>query len=148
MQVLREIYGEFAELTRAVLAYVLLVFISASIVAGGLITFDHGLGNPVAVVGLAIVAAYGERGRIRLRGNLDVSISLLPAIFAAVLFGPLAAMVVFGASALGLAFPWQGRLAYVGSRALTGAMAAGASAIVAGLMDGGTGELVVASAAA
>ena len=133
-------------MTRAVLAYVLLVFVSASIVAGGLITFDHGLGNPAAVVGLAIVAAYGERGRIRLRGNLDVSISLLPAIFAAVLFGPLAAMVVFGASALGLSFPWVGRLTYVSSRALTGALAAAAVAGVAYFMGASVGETVVAAA--
>ena len=136
-------------LTPASAAYVVIVLLTASGVFAALVLAGYNLGNPAAVIGLAAVAAYGERGHINLRGgSLTVSISLLPAVFAAVLFGPLAAMVVFGASAAGLAFPWQGRLAYVGSRALTGAMAAGASAIAAGLMDGGTGELVVASAAA
>ena len=52
------------------------------------------------VAALAVVAAYGERDHITLRDKVNVSISLLPAIFAAVLFGPLAAMVVFGASAV------------------------------------------------
>ena len=128
-------------LTPASAAYVVIVLLTASGVFAALILAGYNLGNPAAVIGLAAVAAYGERGHINLRGgSLTVSISLLPAVFAAVLFGPLAAMVVFGASAAGLAFPWQGRLAYVGSRALTGAMAAGASAIVAGMMDGGTGE--------
>jgi len=87
------------------MAYVVVVSVSASIVVAGLLWFDHGLGNPAAVIGLALVAAYGERGRIRLRGNLDVSISLLPAIFAAVLFGPLAAMAVFGGVSLRTVFP-------------------------------------------
>jgi putative nucleotidyltransferase with HDIG domain len=130
------------------MAYVVVVSVSASIVVAGLLWFDHGLGNPAAVIGLALVAAYGERGRIRLRGNLDVSISLLPAIFAAVLFGPLAAMAVFGASAFGLSFPWIGRLTYLSSRALTGALAAAAVAAVAAFMGAGVGRTVVAATAA
>jgi putative nucleotidyltransferase with HDIG domain len=148
MQVLREICQEFADLTRTVLAYFLIVAIGASLIVTGLLVFDQGLGNPIAVIGLAVVAAYGERGRIRLRGNLDVSISLLPAVFAAVLFGPLAAMVVFGASALGLSFPWSGRLTYLCSRALTGALAAGAATAVGSFMGAGVGQTVVAATAA
>ena len=42
------------------------------------------------VIGLAAIAALGERGRIKLSGSLDVSISLLPAVLAAVLYGPVA----------------------------------------------------------
>ena len=137
-------------LTPASAAYVAIVLATAAGVFTALVLGGFDLGNPTAVIGLAAVAAYGEyAGHISLRGgNLTVSISLLPAVLAAVLFGPLAAMVVFGASAIGLSFPWQGRLAYVGSRSLTGAIAAGASAVVASIMSGGTGELVVASAVA
>jgi putative nucleotidyltransferase with HDIG domain len=148
MQVFREICREFADLTRTVLTYFVIVAICSSLVVTGLLALDQGLGNPIAVIGLAVVAAYGERGRIRLRGNLDVSISLLPAIFAAVLFGPLAAMVVFGASALGLSFPWSGRLTYLCSRALTGALAAGAATAVGSFMGSGVGQTVVAATAA
>lgn len=147
-QVFRQIWRDIADLTRAVRVYLAAVSVGAAIVATGLVAFHRGLGNPAAVVGLAIVAAYGERGRIRLRGNLNVSISLLPAIFAAVLFGPLAAMAVFGASALGLSFPWVGRLTYVASRASTGALAAFAVAGVTSLMSSGVGETVVAATAA
>jgi len=136
------------DLTPASAAYVAVVLLSAVGVGAALIVAGFDLGNPAAVIGLAAVAAYGERGHITLRGNLTVSISLLPAVFAAVLFGPLAAMVVFGASAIGLEFPLFGRIAYFGSRALTGAIAAGASAIVATFMAGGAGELVVAATVA
>ena len=52
-------------------------------------------------LGLAAVAAIAERGRVRLTRYLEESISLLPTLFAAVVFGPLAAMVVAAASMLG-----------------------------------------------
>ena len=51
---------------------------------------------------------------------------LLPAIFAAVLFGPLAAMAVFGASALFISFPLAGRVWHVGRRRFRGRAMAGA----------------------
>jgi putative nucleotidyltransferase with HDIG domain len=145
---MRQMRRVLDDLTPASATYVAVVLLSALGVGAALIVAGFDLGNPAAVIGLAAVAAYGERGHITLRGNLTVSISLLPAVFAAVLFGPLAAMVVFGASAIGLDFPLFGRIAYFGSRALTGAIAAGASAVVAALMAGGAGELVVAATVA
>ena len=116
--------------------------------AAGLILLGQGFTNPGVVLALAFVSAYAERGSITLRGHLTVSISLLPAIFAAVLFGPLAAMVVFGASGLSISFPWAGRIAYVGSRSIIGALAAGAVAFVSIFTNGGAGEIVVAATAA
>jgi len=107
-----------------------------------------GVGSWPGVIALGAVAAFSERGRIKLKGSLDVSISLLPATFAAVLYGPLAAMLVFGASVVGLSLPVAGRIAYMSSRALTGAAAAGAAAAVASAMSGGTGAIVAAAAAA
>ncbi|MBA3841576.1 MAG: HD-GYP domain-containing protein [Actinobacteria bacterium] len=104
--------------------------------------------NWPGVLGLAAIAAVGERGRINLRGRLDVSISLLPAILAAVLFGPVAAMIVFGASVFGLTIPLAGRIAYLATRALTGAAAAGSAAGVVAVMAGGTGAIIASSAAA
>ena len=148
MQVTPQIWRDFAGLSRPVLVYFVVVMASATGLATALILLGDGLGNPAAVAGLAVVAAYGERGRIRLRENVNVSISLLPAIFAAVLFGPLAAMVVYGASALGMSYPWVGRLTYLFSRSLTGALAAAVAAASSALMGGGVGETVIAATVA
>lgn len=60
-----------------------------------------GLGDVWTVVALAVVAAVAERGTVRLGKTTEQSISLLPMLFAAVLFGPLAAGIVGAASMLG-----------------------------------------------
>jgi HD domain len=147
-QVFRQVRQAFVGFTSVLLVYVIAVWAAAVVVASALLVSHRGVGNLPAVLGLAVVAGYGERGRIKLRGDFNVSISLLPAIFAAVLFGPVAAMVVFGASALALSYPIIGRLTHLASRSLTGAMAAGAVAIVGSLMSSGAGETVAAAIAA
>jgi putative nucleotidyltransferase with HDIG domain len=63
--------------------------------------YSKGLGNPVAVAGLAATAAIAERGRIRIGGVTEASISVLPTVFAAAVLGPLAAMAVAAASFVG-----------------------------------------------
>ena len=102
------------------------------LVAAGLVaSLAHtGVGNPLAVVGLALIAAIAERGRVRLGPSVETSISLIPTLFAAVVFGPLAAMIVSGASLAGelnnRAFPPRDRvlrwLIYTSSRSITGAV--------------------------
>lgn len=87
------------KLERRLLAYQA-VLLGLSFTALGL-AFGRGLGNPLAVVGLAAVAALAERGRVRLASSIEVSISVLPTVFAAAVFGPLAAMVVAVASFVG-----------------------------------------------
>ena len=77
-----------------------LVAVSVSL-ASGLGIAGAGLLNPWAVLGLALVAALAERGRVRLGENIEASISLIPTVFAAALFGPLAAMVVAVVSFIG-----------------------------------------------
>src|SRR5438034_4064656 len=59
------------------------------------------LGNPFAVAGLAATAALAERGRIRIGGVTEASISVLPTVFAAAVLGPLAAIIVAAASFIG-----------------------------------------------
>lgn len=153
-QVFSRIRRDLASLGTPVLIYLVVVSATAAGLAASLVAFGVDLGNAVAVAGLAAVAAYGERGSITLRGRgassnpVTASISLLPAIFAAVLFGPLAAMIVFGASGLSMAFPWPGRIAHMSSRSLTGAMAAGSVALVASSMGAGPGRTVVSAGAA
>jgi putative nucleotidyltransferase with HDIG domain len=70
--------------------------LAAGVYAGG-----AGLGNPWAVAGLGCAAAIAERGRVRIGGVTEASISLLPTVFAAAVFGPLAAMVIASASFIG-----------------------------------------------
>jgi len=157
-----------SDLSVPVAAYICVVVLAAAATLAGLVSAGQGVGSWPGVVGLAVVAALGERGRITLqlrtgrrpadranvsesrswRGRLTVSISLLPAIFAAVLYGPLAGMAVFGASVVGLSFPFLGRLSYLATRSLTGAAAAGAAALVGHFMAPGIGEVVGASTAA
>jgi len=67
----------------------------------GWLSYRHGLGNPYAVAGLSATAALAERGRMRIGGITEASISVLPTVFAAAVLGPLAAMVVAAASFAG-----------------------------------------------
>ena len=149
MQVFRKIHVEFVDLSRSVASYLAAVALATAAVAVGLMLLGVGIGSPIAVISLAIIAAISEwRGRIALRGGLTVSISLFPFVFAAVLFGPLAAMVVFSASALTISIALLGRLTYVFNRALIGALTGCAAAVVSSLFDTGAGELVAAATAA
>jgi putative nucleotidyltransferase with HDIG domain len=148
MSTIHKIRAEFADLQPRVAAYTAVVASVALGVAGGLVVAHQSVGSWPGVVGLAGVAVLGERGRISLRGGFTVSISLLPTTFAAVLYGPLAAMVVFATSVAGQRIPLAGRVTYAGSRALTGAIAAGASAAAAAPFHHGTGAIVASSAAA
>ena len=138
----------FADVSRGVLAYMAGLIVAATGTVTGLVLTGERVGSYPAIGGLVLVAAYGERGRISvLRGKLYLSISLLPAVFAAVLFGPIAAMIVFGGSAVGLAIPAVGRITFFASRSLIGALAAAAAAGAAALTTG-AGAIVAAAAAA
>ena len=62
----------------------------------------HGLRSSPLVVGLlAITAAVGERARVRIAASVEASVSLLPTVFAAALFGPVAGMIVAASSYFG-----------------------------------------------
>jgi putative nucleotidyltransferase with HDIG domain len=54
----------------------------------------YSLGNPFAIAAIGGAAVVAERSGVRLTPTLEASTSSLPFIFAGVLFGPLAAMVV------------------------------------------------------
>jgi putative nucleotidyltransferase with HDIG domain len=124
----------------------------------------QGFGNVFAVIGLAAVAAVSERGRVRLGSATEVSISLLPTVFAAAVFGPLAAMVVAVCSLIGdfpLFVPHRSRQVafargapylkwsiYTCIRAIYAA-AAGFAALATGpLIHNQTGHLVLATVTA
>src|SRR5207248_2491918 len=103
-------------------------------------------GNPWVVLSLALVAAIAERGRVRLTTSTEVSISLIPTLFAAVLFGPLASMLVAAASFVGdFGRPYLKWSSYTSSRAIAGCIA-GVAAFEAPTPLHGFGKLAVATA--
>lgn len=140
---------------QAVLVTATLLLAMAVIAAG------KGLGNGWAVAGLATVAALSERGRVRLGENIEASISLIPTVFAAAVFGPLAAMVVAGASFIGefprflpdarreavlaRGAPYMKWGIYTCIRALSGGMAGVAAWVTVGLAGTRTAGVVVAT---
>jgi putative nucleotidyltransferase with HDIG domain len=81
--------------------YVGALITAAICTALALVTAGYALEEPLTVVALAAVAAIAERSSVRLTRNTELSISVLPTLLAAVLFGPLAAAAVGGASMLG-----------------------------------------------
>jgi putative nucleotidyltransferase with HDIG domain len=86
---------------RRTVLYVSALVLAALGTAVVLALAGYGLEAPVTVLALAVAAAAGERIGIRLTNNIEQSISVLPMLLAAVLFGPLAAAVVGAASMLG-----------------------------------------------
>lgn len=135
-------------MTGSVWAFLAAVSVLAVGIGLVLIGTGVGIGSPVAVIALAVIAAASERGRIALRSDLNVSISLFPSVFAAVLFGPLAGMAVFAASAIGLTIPIAGRVSFFFTRAVIGSAAGGAAAAAATLFADGPGQIVAATTAA
>jgi putative nucleotidyltransferase with HDIG domain len=96
--------------------------VAAIAIAAALVFFGNGYVNGWAVVALGALAAVADRGHVEISSRVKVSISLLPTLFAAVLFGPLAAMTVFAAALLlRNDIPPLGRVSFMATRALTGA---------------------------
>lgn len=108
---------------RGVWIYAGILACLASGTAIGLSVFSGGAGPPLVILGLAVAAAFAERGSVRLSSTMEESISALPMLFAAVLFGPLAALIVASASMLGdFTRPYLRWAIYTSSRALTAAI--------------------------
>ncbi len=82
-------------------AYLAALLSGACLTVFLLVHGGYGIDSPWAVGTLAGIAAVAERGRVRLNSTTELSISLLPMLFAAVAFGPLEAMIVGAASMLG-----------------------------------------------
>ena len=108
-----------------VFIYATTITVAACVLATTLVLVGYSLGNVWAVLALACTAAIAQRGKIDLNRNATASISLFPQLIAAVLFGPLAAMVVSAASMLGdFPRPYVRWLAYASARSI-GASCAG-----------------------
>jgi putative nucleotidyltransferase with HDIG domain len=102
------------------------------------------VGPPWAVLALGALAVFVERQPVRLSSNLEITVSFLPVVFAAVTFGPLAAMAVV---AIGLATdfrrPYVRWVIWMCMRALAAGLA-GASAFAILAEGSSFGVLVLA----
>jgi putative nucleotidyltransferase with HDIG domain len=107
----------------AVWIYASVLAVVALGAAIGLVVSGERVEPLFVVVGLAAAAAFAERGSVRLSSTVEESISALPMLFAAVLFGPLAALLVASASMLGdFTRPYLRWCIYTCSRAITAAI--------------------------
>jgi len=89
------------DLHRRTAIYVGVLITLAVAAAASLVVSDQTLQAPVAVMALAVTAAVAERSSVSVARTMEISISVLPTLIAAVLFGPLAGGVVGAASMLG-----------------------------------------------
>jgi putative nucleotidyltransferase with HDIG domain len=97
----------------------------------------------------AVLAALAERRAVRLSSRTEISISLLPRLFAAVVFGPIGAMVVGAASMLGEFRPPHLQWAvYTCTRAISGAAAGAVAIVVASQVSSAEGAIILATVAA
>ena len=120
-----------------------------------LLAAGYTLGNVWVVIALATVAVVVEQASVRLSTKLDIeaSISGLPLLFAAVLLGPLAAMVVNGASMIGdfrndSPQPRLKWAVYTCTRSITGAVAGLVAFQTSALTDNPLGSVVIATCSA
>ena len=81
--------------------YASAVSVTAVACAVLLLANGYGLGDTWTVLALAVVNAVAERSGVWVTRTTQMSIALLPTLFAAVLFGPLAGAVVNAASMVG-----------------------------------------------
>jgi putative nucleotidyltransferase with HDIG domain len=92
----------FLEQNRQSLLYAyagLLALIATGLVTAMLVA-EMDLGSPYAIAVLAVVALLAERQSIRLTPSVEVSIASITFIFAAIAFGPLAAVLIGAAGML------------------------------------------------
>jgi len=102
-----------------------------------------------AIAALIAVAALSERGRVQLSRTTESSIALLPLIFAAVVLGPLGALLVGAGSLLGdFRPPYLKLTVYTCTRAITGALAGFAAIGATAIFESPFGKIAAATAAA
>ena len=135
--------------------YVAVLAVSALGIASLLVAFSQPIGSAWIVLILAIAAAVAERGSVRFTATTELSISPVLMLFAAVLFGPLAAGLVGAASELGdselLHRGTSGRsprlkwLTYTSSRFIIGAATGGMAQAVLSVGPDGIGGVILAT---
>jgi putative nucleotidyltransferase with HDIG domain len=129
--------------------YACALVLMAIALAAALVRTDPSLGAPLwIIIALCGVALLAERQSVHITATTQMSVSALPILFAAVVYGPLAAMAV-AASALLLDYgqPYTRWLIWTFSRSLVGGLAGVAAGLL--ITEGASfGGLVLAVAAA
>jgi putative nucleotidyltransferase with HDIG domain len=129
--VLRGLAGRVRRLRDPVVLYAVVVAVSSVGCGLTLAIAGYPVGRLWLVGALAAAAVIAERERVQLGANIEISISLLPILFAAVLYGPLAAMVVAAASEIvHFRTPYMKWVVHTSTRSL-GAAVGGALSVVA-----------------
>jgi putative nucleotidyltransferase with HDIG domain len=127
-------------------AYIAALAVGVIALTGAFVAAGYGLGDRWTIAGLAVIAAFAERRRVRVARDLEESISLLPVLFALVLFGPIAGMIVGAASMLGqFRPPFMKWAVYSCSRAITGGVAGIAASAIGGLASSRLGSIALAA---
>ncbi|HSI97986.1 MAG TPA: hypothetical protein VK926_06450, partial [Gaiellaceae bacterium] len=140
---------------RRTIIYVSALSATALLTAASLIVSGYELEAPFTVLALAAVAVIVERGSVRITRTTELTISVLPTLIAAVLFGPLAAAVVGAASMLGdpevtdrrnrIGAPGLKWATYTSARFVTGAVTGLAAQATIALVSSEFGGLIVAT---
>jgi putative nucleotidyltransferase with HDIG domain len=120
-----------------------------SFLAAGLAHSSFSLGGPLWIIlALALVGLLAERQSVHITATTQMSVSALPILFAAVVYGPLAAMIVAGVAHLGdYGRPYTRWLVWTFSRALIAGVA-GLSAWILIQQNSSFGGVLLAVAAA
>ncbi|HEX3227202.1 MAG TPA: HD-GYP domain-containing protein [Gaiellaceae bacterium] len=95
-----EVPAAFRRRETLLLAWVTALICGAGAMCSAIVFTGHTLSDPWPVAVLCLLAMGAERESIRLRPNLEVSVAPLAYVFAAVVFGPLAGVVVAAAGLL------------------------------------------------
>jgi putative nucleotidyltransferase with HDIG domain len=134
----------------AVHVYAALLGLAALALFASTLSADGELRAPLwMVVGLAVLAFLAERQSVRVTSHTQMSVSVLPILFAAVLYGPVAGMVV-GACALVADFraPYVRWAVWTSQRAVSAGLAGiAASSVAVGSAPFGPTLAAVAAAA-
>jgi putative nucleotidyltransferase with HDIG domain len=120
-----------------------------AVLAGLLIESRGSLGGPLwIVVSLACVALLAERQSVHITANTQMSVSALPILFTAVVYGPLAAMFVAAFAHLtDFGRPYARWVIWTASRALVAGFAGSVASVLMAL-DASFGGVLLAVAAA
>lgn len=114
---------------KPVAIYAVVVATAAAAIASATAATGYSLGNVWIVAVLAATAAIAEKQRVWLTKDTEASITFIPILFAAVLFGPLAAMIVSAISMVAqLGQPYMKWAIYTCTRSITGALSGFAAA--------------------
>lgn len=128
----------------AVLAFLAVAFASILVGVGEMISAP-----PLVIIGLALVALFAEKQSVYISANTEMSVSVLPVLFAAVLYGPLEAMIVGACALIGeFGAPFTRWIIWTSARALTAGVAGVAAAAFSDHLSSFGGLLIAVLVAA